>query len=99
VIFVSLGGAGEAGAIALGAGEVEVGEELHFDFLEAVSGAALAAAGAGVEGEVAGGEVVGFGGGGLSEELADVLEGAEEDGGGGARGAGEGGLVDEFDAV
>ena len=31
-------------AFALGAGDVEVAEELHFDFLEAVAGAAFAAA-------------------------------------------------------
>ena len=32
-----LGGLGEAGALALGAGEVEVGEELHFNLFEAVA--------------------------------------------------------------
>ena len=32
-----LSGLGEAGALALGAGEVEVGEELHFDLFEAVA--------------------------------------------------------------
>ena len=93
-----LGGLGEAGAFALGAGEVEVGEKLHFDLFEAVAGTALAASGAGVEGKVSGGEFAGFGGGGEGEELADVLEGAEEDGGSGTRGAGERGLVDELHA-
>jgi hypothetical protein len=32
------------------------------------------------------------------EELADGIEGAEENGGRGARGAGDGGLIDELDA-
>ena len=32
------------------------------------------------------------------EELADGIEGTEENGGRGARGAGDGGLIDEFDA-
>ena len=39
-----------------------------------------------------------FGGVGLAEELADGIEGAEENGGRGARGAGDGGLIDELDA-
>ena len=91
------GGGFVAAAVAVRAGDVEVGEELHFDLFEAVAGAAVAAAVAGVEGEEAGVEAAGFGVRGAGEELADGIEGAEEDGGRGARGAGDGGLVDELD--
>ena len=83
VVFVGLGGAGEAGAVALGASEVEVGKELHLDLFEAVAGAALTAAWAGVERKVAGGEFVGFCGRSLGKELAEVFKSAEEDGRGG----------------
>ena len=92
------GGGFVAFALAVGASDVEVGEELHFDFLEAVAGAAVAAAIAGVEGEEAGLCVGGLCFGGAGEELADGIEGSEEDGGRGARGAGDGGLIDEFNA-
>lgn len=83
-----------AGTIALGAAEEEVGEELHFDFFEAEALAAgAAAAGGGVEGEERGGEVVLEGLGGVCEEVADGVEDAEVDGGCGAGGAADGGLV------
>ncbi len=96
---VAKGGAFVAAAVAVRAGDVEIGEELHFHFFEAVAGAAVAAALAGVEGEEAGLEPGGFRAVGLAEELTDGIEGTEEDGGGGAGGAGDGGLVDKFDAV
>ena len=91
------GGGFVALSLAARAGDVEVGKELHFDLFEAVAGAAVAAAFAGIEGKEAGGQVARFGVRGVGEELADGIESAEEDGGGGARGAGDGGLVDEFD--
>ena len=84
-------------AFALGAGDVEVAEELHFDFLEAVSGAAFTAALAGVEREEAGGDALGFGVFGGGEEVSDGVEGADVNGGGGARGAGEWALVHHDD--
>ncbi len=86
-------------AFTFGAGEVEVGEELHLDLLEAIAETALAASGSGVEGEVAGLESSRFGFGGEGEKLADGLEGSEVDGGGGFGGFGEGSLVDELDGV
>ena len=93
------GGGFVALAVAVRAGDVEIGEELHFDFFEAVSGAAVAAAGSGVEGEEAGAQLAGLGLGSAGEKLADGIEGTEENGGRGARGAGDGGLIDEFDAA
>ena len=47
----------EAGAIAVFAGELDVGEELHFDGDGAVALAGFAASAGDVEGEMAGGEV------------------------------------------
>lgn len=85
-------------AVAIGAGDVEVGEELHLDFFKAVSGATVAAAGPGVEGEEASGQLANLGLGCAGEKLANRIEGSEENSGGGARGAGDGGLIDEFDA-
>ena len=76
------GGGFVAAAGAVRAFDKEVGEELHFDFFEAVAGAAVAAAVAGVEREVTGGEGGGFRLIGFAEELADRVEGAEEHGGG-----------------
>lgn len=42
---------------------------------------------------------MGASGGGLGEELANVFEGSEEDGGSGARSAREGRLINQFDAI
>ena len=85
-------------AITVRAGDIEVGEELHLDFFEAVPGAAVTAAGPGVKGKEAGGEIEGLRFGGEGEKLADGIEGTEKDRWGGARGAGDGGLIDELDA-
>jgi hypothetical protein len=86
-------------AVALRAADEDVAEELHFDLLEAVAGAAVATALAGIEGERAGGEP-GLGGLGLlGKEFADGIERAEINGGAGARSAGEGRLIDEDDAL
>ena len=56
----------------------------------------MAASGAGVEGKVSRGELAGSRGRGEREELTDVFKSAEENGGGGARGAGERRLIDEL---
>ena len=98
-VFVFEGGEVIALSFAFGAGEVEVGEELHFDFFEAVAETAFAATSAGVEGEEARLEAGGFGIGGEGEELSDGFEGSEVDGGGRLGGFGEGSLVDELDGV
>ena len=87
------------GAVALFAGELDVGEELHFDGDGAVAFADVAAAAGDVEGEHAGGEVAALGVGLRGEELADVVEGLDVGDGVGARGAADGGLVDEDDLV
>lgn len=87
----------EAFAFALGAAEKEVAEELHFDFFEAEAGAAFAASFAGVEGEKGGGEAFFDGGTFEGKEFADFVEDAEVECGGGARCAGEGGLIDHDD--
>ena len=97
LVLVVEGGLVVALAFAFGAGEVEVGEELHLDLFEAVAEAAFATASAGVEGEEAGLEGGGFGFGGEGEELANGFEGSEVDGGGGFGGFSEGSLVDELD--
>ena len=80
-------------ALALGAGHVEIAEELHLDLLEAVAPAAFAAAVAAVEAEEPGRDalrlcVLGFG-----EELADRIERADIHRGRAARRARERALV------
>ena len=92
------GGGLEASATAVRTGDVEVGQELHFDLLEARTGAAIAAAVAGVEREEAGVHIAGLGVFGAGEELSDRIEGSEEHGGSGARGAGDRRLVNQLDA-
>ena len=88
-----------AGAVAVFAGQLDVGEELHFDGDGAVALAGVAAAAGDVEGEVAGGEREALGVGLRGEELADQVEGLDVGDGIGARGAADGGLVDEDDVV
>ena len=84
-------------AVALRTAEEEVAEELHLDFLKAESGAAVAPALAGVEGE-SGGSESGLQRGILhGKEFPDGVEDPQVDGRGGAGCPGEGGLVDEDD--
>ena len=84
-------------AVALRTAEEEVAEELHLDLLEAESGAAVAPALAGVEGE-SGGSESGLQRGILhGKEFPDGVEDPQVDGRGGAGCPGEGGLVDEDD--
>ena len=84
-----------AAAVAVGAAQVDVGEELHLDVLEAVAAAGRAAAGAGVEAEgarrVAALLRERLGG----EERADAVEGADVAGGVRARRLADRRLVDE----
>ena len=93
------GGRLVAAAVAVGTGDVEVGEELHLHLLAAGTGAAVAAAFAGVEGKEAGVGLAGLGVFGLGKELADGVEGSEQHGGGRARSAGERRLIDEQDVA
>lgn len=83
--------------VAVRAADEDVAEELHLDLLEARAPAAFALADAGVEAEGAGVEAAllrQFGGG---EEFAEVFERADVNGGVGARGFAERGLIDEDD--
>ena len=79
-----------ARAVALLAGELDVGEELHFDGDGAVAFADVAAAAGDVEGEAAGGEVLAAGVGLRGVELADGVEGLDVGDGVGARRAADG---------
>lgn len=94
-----------AATVAGGAGDVDVGEEVHFDFVDAVALAGFAAATLDVEAETAGFIAAEFGFGLLREELADLVEGAGVGRDIGARGAADWRLVDNdtfvevFDAV
>ena len=86
-------------AVAVFAGELDVGEELHLDGDGAVALAGVAAAAGDVEGEGAGAEAVALGVGLGGEEGADVVEGLDVGDWIRARGAADGGLVDEDDVV
>ena len=87
------------GSVTFFAGEFDVGEELHLDGDGAVAFADVAAAAGDVEGEVSGAEAAALGVGLGGEEGADVVEGLDVGDGVGARGAADGGLVDEDDVV
>ncbi|MQM38925.1 hypothetical protein KBTX_02946 [wastewater metagenome] len=88
-----------AAAVAVRAAEVDVGEELHLDVLEAVAAARGAASAPGVEAEhplgVAALARQRLGG----EGLADGIEGTDVAGRVGARGAPDGGLIHEHHVV
>jgi len=88
-----------AASVALGAADENIAKKLHLDFLEARAAAAFALALGGVEAERAGVEALAAGGVGLRKEFADVVECADIDGGVGARGFSEGGLVNKDDAA
>ena len=87
------------GSVTFFAGQLDVGEELHFDGDGAVAFAGVAAAAGDVEGEGSGGEALALGVGLGGEEGADVVEGLDVGDGVGARGAADGGLVDEDDFI
>src|SRR5580658_10270035 len=88
-----------ARAVALLAGELDVGEKLHLDGDRAVAFADVAAATGNVEGEAAGGEALAARVGLCGVELADGVEGLDVGDGVRARGAADGRLVDEHDVV
>ena len=73
--------AAEAAAVAVGAAQVDVGEELHLHVLEAAAAAGGAAAVAGIEAEHAGAVVALDGQRCLGEQLAHLVPDAEEGGG------------------
>ena len=86
-------------AVADFAGDVHVGQEVHFDFNHAVALAGFAAAAFDVEGESADVVAAFAREGDTGEEFADGGEQAGIGGGVGARGAADGGLVDVDDFV
>ena len=88
-----------AGAVAVFAGQLDVGQELHFDGHGAVAFAGVAAAAGHVEGEMSGRERKALGLGLGGEELADQIEALDIGDGIGARRAADGGLVDQHNVV
>ena len=84
---------GEAPAVALGAGHVDIREELHFDFFEAVPLAGGAAAAVHVEREMSGAEAHLPGIGGVGQQSPDGIHGFGVGQGIGAGRAADGALV------
>ena len=98
--FTSSTSARIAPAVAVGAAQVHVGEELHLDVLEAVAAAGRAAAVAGVEAEGARRcSARSFASGAAAKQLADRVERADVARRVGARRAADRRLVDEHDVV
>lgn len=85
----------EAAALAGGAGDEDIREELHGNLLVAHAPAALTAATPGVKGESGGGEAGALGLFGGGKEFADGVVDVEIEEGGGAGGLAERGLVDQ----
>ena len=81
------------------AGDVDIGQEVHFDLDDAVAGAHLAAPALDVEGKPIRLVAAGPGVGRLGEHVADHVEHAGVGGGVRARRAAYGGLVDSDDLV
>ena len=86
-----------AAAVAIGAADEDVAQELHLDLLEARAAAPLALPLAGVEAEGAGVEPALLRQLGLGEDGPDVIERANIDGGIRARGLAEDGLIHQHD--
>ena len=90
--------AAEAGALADGAGDPEVGEEIHLDLVGAVALAGLATAaalaGVNIETEASGLVAAELGVGQFSEEESDLIEELDVGGGVAAWGAPDRGLID-----
>ena len=86
-------------AVTIGAGDVDVGEEVHFDFVDAVALAMLATTAFDVERETTSfvAAELGLGLGGV--ETADSSKDTSVGGGVATRGATDGGLVDDDDFV
>jgi hypothetical protein len=88
-----------AAAVAGFAGDIDGRQEVHFDFDQAVALAFLATAALDVEAEAAGLVAADFGRGQFGEEIADLVEHAGVGGRIAARGAANGGLVNDDDLV
>ena len=86
-------------AVADFAGDVHVGQEVHFDFNHAVALAGFASAAFDIEGESADVVAAFAREGDAGEEFADGCEQTGVGGGVGTRGAADGGLVDVDDFV
>ena len=86
-----------AAAIAFGAADEDVAEELHLDLLETGTAAFLALTDAGVEAEGASVQAALLCNFGLCEDFADVVEGTDVNGRIGSWGFAERGLVHEDD--
>lgn len=85
--------------MAGGTGDVDVGEEVHFYFVDAVALAGFATTAADVEGKTAGFITADFGLGLGSEEVADSGKDAGVSRGVTTRGTTDGGLVNDDDLV
>ena len=88
-----------AAAVAVGAADEHIAEELHLDLLEAGPATTLALALAGIEAEGAGVEAALLGGVGLGKQFADVVERADVNGGVGTRRLAERRLVHQHGAA
>lgn len=84
-----------AAAVASGAGDVDVGEEVHFDFVDTVALAGFAASTLNIETEAAGFITAKFSFGLMSEKFADLIEDTGISRDVGTRGAANRGLVDD----
>jgi hypothetical protein len=89
----------EAFAFAVGAGDPDIGEEVHFEAFGAVALTGFAASARDIEGEASGGVSAGLGVGEFGVEIADEVEELDVCGGVGARGATDGGLIDIDDFI
>ena len=86
-----------AATIAFRAADENVAEELHLDLLEAGTATFFTLTDAGVEAECTGVQAALLGDFGLGKDFADVVERTDIDGGVGARGFAERGLIYEDD--
>ena len=89
----------EAPAVAVGTAQIDVGQKLHLDMLEAVAAAGGTTPIARVEAEGAGAVAPLQRQRRLGEQLADRIEGAHHTGGVGARGLADGRLIDQGHVV
>ena len=84
-----------AATVASGAGDVDVGEEMHLDFVDAVALTGFAASALNIETEAAGLITAKFSFGLMGEKLADLVKDASISRDVGARGAADRGLIDD----
>ena len=88
-----------AAAVAVRAADEHVAQELHFDFFETSAATPLALSLAGIEAERAGIQAAPFRGVGLGEQVADVVERADVNGGIRTRRLAQSGLVHQHGVV